>query len=135
MESDRVSITVDFADPKRHCHFPFSVALFRSGVPLDGAPPDQVINNVERVAGLHSIENVVHARRQNAWINARENLPAERNNGRRSSVASSARLNVRNGRAKAAKTQTSREWFRDRNSVKLSTCPEFSPDPSAPSVE
>ena len=28
MESDRVSITVDFADPKRHCHFPFSVALF-----------------------------------------------------------------------------------------------------------
>jgi hypothetical protein len=134
MESDRVSITVDFADPKRHCHFPFSVALFRSGVPLDGAPPDQVINS-DRVAVLNRVENIIHARRQNEWINAKENVPANRNYSKRSSVASSARLNVRNGRAKAAKTQTSREWFRDRNSVKLSTCPEFSPDPSAPSVE
>jgi hypothetical protein len=59
---------------------------------------------VDRVALLHSIENVVHARRQNAWINARESVPADRNNSKKSSVASSARLNVRNGPAKVAKT-------------------------------
>jgi hypothetical protein len=77
--------------------------MVRSGARLDGAP-DQVINNVDRVAVLHSIENVVRARRQNAWINARENVPANRNNSRRSSVASTARFNARNAPAKVAKT-------------------------------
>jgi hypothetical protein len=38
---------------------------------------------------------------------------------------------VRNGPAKAAKTQTSTEWFLDRNPAKLSTGPESSLDPSA----
>jgi hypothetical protein len=77
--------------------------MVRSGARLDGAP-HQIVNNVDRVALLHSIENVVHARRQTAWINARENVPAHRNNSKKSSVASNARLNVRNGPAKVAKT-------------------------------
>jgi hypothetical protein len=77
--------------------------MVRSGALLDGAL-DQVINNVDRVAVLHSIENVVHAQGQNAWINARENVPADRNNSKKSSVAASARLNARNGPAKVAKT-------------------------------
>jgi hypothetical protein len=87
----------------------FDALVIGSGALLDGAPdrvvnPDHVIKNVDRVVILYSIENVVHARRQNAWINARENVPVERNNSRRSSVVSSERLNARNGPAKAAKT-------------------------------
>jgi hypothetical protein len=77
--------------------------MVRSGALLDGAP-DQIINNVDRATVLYSIENVIHARRQNAWINARENVLADRNNSKKSSVASSARLNVRNRPAKVAKT-------------------------------
>jgi hypothetical protein len=56
-----------------------------------------------------AVENVAHTRRHNAWINARENVPAKRNNGRRSSVASSARLNARNTPTKVAKTWTLKE--------------------------
>jgi hypothetical protein len=48
-------------------------------------------------------------RRQDQWRNAKENVPAERNNSKRSSVASNARLNVRNEPATAARTQTSKE--------------------------
>src|ERR1700756_3818444 len=97
--------------------------MARSGASLDGAP-DQVINS-DRVAVFNHVENSVHAWRQNEWINAKENAPANRKYSKRSSVASSAWLNVRNGPVKAAKTQTSREWFRDRNPVRLSNCPEF----------
>jgi len=89
---------------------------------LEGAP-DQAIS-LDHVAVLDSAENVVDARRQNGWINAKENVPAIRKYSKRSSVASSALLNVRNGPART-KTQTLREWFRDRNPVRLSTCPEF----------
>jgi hypothetical protein len=84
----------------------------------------QVIN-LDRMAILNRVDNVIPARRQNAWTNAKENVPRERNNGKRSSVASSAQLNVRNGSVKAAKMPTSREWYRDRNPVRLSICPEF----------
>jgi hypothetical protein len=56
----------------------------------------------------------------------------QQNNSKRSSVASSAQLNAKNGPLKAVKTRTSREWFQDRNTVRLSTCPESSLDPSAP---
>jgi hypothetical protein len=97
--------------------------MARSGASLDGAP-DQIINS-ERVAVFNRVENSVHAWRQNGWINAKENVPANRKYSKRSSVASSAWLNVRNGPVKAAKTQTSRESFRDRNPVRLSNCPEF----------
>jgi len=80
--------------------------MARSGAQL-GAP-DQVIHS-DRVVVLNLVENIGHARRQNVWINAKENVPADRNYSKRSSVASSAWLNVRNGPAKAARTQTSRE--------------------------
>jgi len=81
--------------------------MARSGVSLEGAL-DQVVNS-NRVVVFNRVENSVRARRQNGWINAKENVPADRNYSRRSSVASSAWLNVRNGPVKAAKTQTSRE--------------------------
>jgi hypothetical protein len=58
---------------------------------------------------------------ENAWINAKENVPAKRNNSKRSSVASSAQLNAKNGASKAVKTRISREWFPDRNPVRLLT--------------
>jgi hypothetical protein len=77
--------------------------MVRSGALLDGAP-DRVIN-LDRIA----VENVVHARRQNAWINASENVLAKRNNSKRSSVASSVRFNARNAPAKVAKTWTLKE--------------------------
>jgi hypothetical protein len=66
------------------------------------------------------VDNVIQRRRRNAWINARENVPADRNNRRRSSVAPSVRQNARNAGSKAARTQISRVWFRDRNRVRLS---------------
>jgi len=88
-----------------------------------GSAMDQAIS-LDYVAVLISAENVVDARRQNGWINAKENVPANRKYSKRSSVASSALPNVRNGPARA-KTQTLREWFRDRNPARLSTCPDL----------
>jgi hypothetical protein len=102
-----------------------------SGVPNPRGVPDQVINS-DHFAVFNIVENIVHTRRKNEWINAKENVPRDRNYSKRSSGALSALLNVRNGSAKAVKTQTSREWFRDRNPVKLLTYPEFFPDSSAP---
>jgi len=75
---------------------------------------------MDRIVVPHRIERPVHLK-ENAWTNARENVPADRNNSKKSSVASNARLNVRNEPSKAVKTQISREWFQDRNPVRLSS--------------
>jgi hypothetical protein len=96
--------------------------MARSGASLDGAP-DQVINS-DRVAVFNHVENSVHARRQNAWINAKENVPANRKYSKRSSVASSV----------AERQKRAREGGKDADlegmvpgpqPVRLSNCPEF----------
>jgi RNA recognition motif. (a.k.a. RRM, RBD, or RNP domain) len=89
----------------------------------------EVINR-DRIAVLHA-SRMLFTRQEYAWINAKENVPAKRNNSKKSGVASSAQLNAKNGPSKAVKMRTSREWFQDRNPVRLSTCPESSIDPPA----
>ena len=48
-----------------------------------GSAMDQAIS-LDYVAVLISAENVVDARRQNGWINAKENVPANRKYSKRS---------------------------------------------------
>jgi len=84
--------------------------------------------DLDRTGVINNVFDVVHARRQDAWINARESAPADRSNSRRSIVEWSARPNVKSEPSKAAKTRTSTGSFRDRNLVRLSMCPDLSAD-------
>jgi hypothetical protein len=84
-----------------------------------------LVSNLDDVEVLYGVTNILYPRRQNAWINARENVLAGRNSSRKSSVAPSARLNGRNGAPNAVRMPTSTEWFRGHNRVKSSTIPDL----------
>ena len=91
--------------------------MARSGAPLEGALDTSPVQIASRCS---TASRISFAYRENAWINGKEKEPADRNNSKRSSDASSVRLNVRNA-LKAAQTPTSRESFQGRNRVRLST--------------
>jgi hypothetical protein len=90
--------------------------MAKSGAPFEGALDTSPV----RIASRFLPREDPLAYRENAWINAKEKEPADRNNRKRSSGASSVRLNAQNA-LKAAQIPTSRESFQGRNRVRLST--------------